>query len=66
MKMYEAEIRKSKQGVLFAILRGKASEGMNFVNDLARLVIVIGLPYANFTDAKVELKMKYLNEMAKE
>ena len=28
-------------------MRGKASEGLNFVNDLARLVVVVGIPYAN-------------------
>jgi regulator of telomere elongation helicase 1 len=49
-------------GILFSVLKGKCSEGIDFSDDLARLVIVIGIPYANLGDVKVQLKKEYLGE----
>ncbi|XP_065313953.1 Fanconi anemia group J protein-like [Gordionus sp. m RMFG-2023] len=46
-------------GVLLAVYRGKVSEGIDFADHLARLVISIGLPYPNVREKKVVLKRKY-------
>lgn len=46
---------------LFAVCRGKVSEGMDFADAKARAVIVIGLPYPPFNDPKVMLKREYLD-----
>ncbi|RMZ55626.1 hypothetical protein APUTEX25_000209 [Auxenochlorella protothecoides] len=48
--------------VLFAVCRGKASEGIDFSDRAGRAVIITGIPYANKADAKVRLKQEVLNE----
>jgi len=51
-----------KGGVLFSVLRGSSSEGIDFSDDKARMVIVVGIPYPNLGDIKVNLKKEYLEE----
>jgi len=36
-----------------AVARGKYSEGFNFINELCRALIMIGVPNLNITAAKV-------------
>jgi regulator of telomere elongation helicase 1 len=52
----------NKGGIFFSVCRGSSSEGINFNDDLARMVIVVGIPYANLMDVKVQLKKEYLDE----
>uniref|UniRef100_A0A0K0F3I0 DNA helicase n=1 Tax=Strongyloides venezuelensis TaxID=75913 RepID=A0A0K0F3I0_STRVS len=53
-------ISKSCTGsVLFAVFRGKFSEGIDFGDDLARCVISIGIPYPNFGDPRVQEKRDF-------
>jgi len=52
-----------KGGILFSVLRGSASEGIDFSDDIARLVIIVGIPYPPLGDARVVLKKEYLNDM---
>lgn len=47
---------------MFAVCRGKISEGIDFANDNGRAVIVTGLPFPLITDPRVKLKQQYLNE----
>jgi regulator of telomere elongation helicase 1 len=51
-----------KGGILFSVVRGTSSEGIDFADDLARLVIVVGIPYPNLGDTKVTLKKEFLDE----
>lgn len=55
--------KKSKRGgILFSVCRGTSSEGIDFSDDMARMVIIIGIPYPNLGDVKVNLKKEFLDE----
>ena len=56
---------KYKGGILLSVCRGSCSEGMNFKDDMARLVIVIGIPYAMLYDPKIQLKKEFQDEYNK-
>jgi regulator of telomere elongation helicase 1 len=57
----------NKQGaVLFAVCRGKISEGIDFSDNAGRTVIVIGVPFSLMTSKRVTLKQEYLNKHTKE
>ncbi len=47
---------------MFAVCRGKISEGIDFADDNGRAVIVTGLPFPLITDPRVKLKRQYLDE----
>uniref|UniRef100_A0AC35UAZ8 DNA helicase n=1 Tax=Rhabditophanes sp. KR3021 TaxID=114890 RepID=A0AC35UAZ8_9BILA len=53
--------------IMFAVFRGKISEGIDFADDLARCVISVGIPFPNYTDEQVVEKKKYntINKQAK-
>ncbi|KAK4535005.1 hypothetical protein CDCA_CDCA03G1030 [Cyanidium caldarium] len=45
--------------LLLAVCRGKISEGINFADQYARAVIVVGVPYPNTQDLFIQLKKQY-------
>ncbi|KAH9833515.1 DNA repair helicase [Rhodofomes roseus] len=49
--------------LLFAVIGAKLSEGLNFTDDLARAVVIIGLPYANLASPELQERMKYVNRL---
>ena len=47
--------------VLMGVCRGRISEGLDFSDDAARCVIIVGIPFPQMTDPKVILKKEYLD-----
>ncbi|KAJ2866520.1 hypothetical protein GGH94_001488 [Coemansia aciculifera] len=45
--------------IMFAVYRGKVSEGIDFSDYFCRTVVNIGIPYPAFKDVKVVLKRQY-------
>ncbi|KAJ2004568.1 hypothetical protein H4R26_002441 [Coemansia thaxteri] len=49
----------ARGAVMFAVYRGKVSEGLDFSDYFCRTVVNIGIPYPAFKDVKVVLKREY-------
>ncbi|KAF0697851.1 Aste57867_11491 [Aphanomyces stellatus] len=58
---YAAQCDKSG-AILFSVVGGKMSEGINFSNDLARCVVMVGLPYPNPRDPELMQQMEYMTK----
>jgi regulator of telomere elongation helicase 1 len=50
-----------KGAVMMGVCRGRMSEGLDFSDNAARMVIIIGIPFPQMYDAKVILKRNYLD-----
>jgi len=44
------------------VVGAKLSEGLNFADDLARAVIVVGLPFANLGSPELQERLKYVKQ----
>ena len=59
-------INKKKNSIIFAVMGGKLSEGINFNDDLCRILIIVGMPYSNIKSIEIREKIKYHEKISKE
>ena len=61
-KYYNSIFGKGGKGaILMGVCRGRISEGLDFSDNAARLVIIVGIPYPQMADARVILKQDFLD-----
>uniref|UniRef100_A0A182NQF4 DNA 5'-3' helicase n=1 Tax=Anopheles dirus TaxID=7168 RepID=A0A182NQF4_9DIPT len=58
---YGRAARSAIGAILFSVVGGKLSEGLNFSDELGRCVVVVGLPYPNRTSPELIERMRFLD-----
>lgn len=67
LRLYSKDATSSKKGaILFSVVGGKMSEGINFADEMARGVLIVGLPYPDITDPELKEKMSLLDRSSRE
>ncbi|VBB81662.1 Putative ATP-dependent RNA helicase [Podospora comata] len=56
----DAPDRPHRGAVLFSVIGGRLSEGINFSDALCRLVLIVGLPYPNLHSPEWKARIEYL------
>ena len=64
LTLYTAAVSSSHGALLFAIIGGKLSEGINFSDALGRCIVVVGLPFPNAQSPAWKAKLEYITESA--
>lgn len=57
---YIKTVSEGKGAILFAIVGGKLSEGINFQDNLCRAVVMTGLPFPNVFSGELQIKTSHL------
>ncbi|CAD2216489.1 regulator of telomere elongation helicase 1 [Angomonas deanei] len=55
---------EQKTVLLFCVFRGKAAEGIDFTDSMARLIVVVGIPYAPLLNWKVRAQRAFKGEVS--
>jgi chromosome transmission fidelity protein 1 len=62
LRDYTDTVKSGSGGLLFSVVGGKLSEGINFLDELARAVIMVGLPYPNVMSSELIAKRKFIHD----
>ena len=60
--LYSKHASSENGALLLSVVGGKMSEGINFANEMARCVVIAGLPYPDVTNPELIEKMRLLDE----
>lgn len=52
--------KNEKRAILFAVVGGRLSEGINFQDNLCRAIVMTGLPYPNLLSGELQIKKRHL------
>ena len=63
VERYKRMTSRIKGAVLCCVFRGRNSEGSNFPDDEARGILLVGVPYANYSDPIVKAQIRYFNKI---
>jgi chromosome transmission fidelity protein 1 len=61
-----AAVVPSGGALLMAVVGAKLSEGLNFSDDLARAVVLVGLPFPNLGSTELKERMRYVTDLEKQ
>ena len=61
LNLYKLGVRDVRKNgaILFSVARSVFSEGISFDDEEARLIIIVGIPFANSYDNKIKFKIEY-------
>ena len=62
IREYASAITTDSAAILFSVISGKLSEGINFSDDLCRLILLIGIPYPNHHTPEYKARQTYIQE----
>ncbi|KAF7181921.1 hypothetical protein CNMCM7691_001309 [Aspergillus felis] len=62
LQEYTRTIDSGQGALLFSVVGGKLSEGINFSDKLGRGVLIIGLPFPNIRSAVWQAKIQYIEQ----
>jgi chromosome transmission fidelity protein 1 len=66
IREYSTAIQDSGTALLFSVISGKLSEGINFSDSLCRLILLIGIPYPNPHTPESKARQSYLETSLRE
>ncbi|KAI3766642.1 hypothetical protein L2E82_16710 [Cichorium intybus] len=61
LKEYKESVENG--AVLFAVVGGKISEGINFSDGMGRCIVMVGLPYPSPSDIELMERVKYIDSL---
>lgn len=66
LRQYQAHLKGTDTAgaVIFCVVGGKLSEGINFGDELARCVVVMGLPYPDLSDPELNERLMHADRRA--